>query len=229
MWSGMRLICRFVELSGNLSRNIVSKIDPSHVAARMVVKRRRYQPSDICEDPRRIPLCDLAGANHFSWDLVQVASLQHLRRGKSPSGIGQRSNSRDHALSLVYQANRAAHLRWARSHFPSFATVKDVAYRSIGNDETLGRLCIKRFPSGFACNHLVELAFDLGWCPSGTFGSIGRSRLAEIGGAGRVPCRNSQLESLFWECPACFWPPRRRLRLRQEACTFGLAAAPSAL
>src|SRR5438105_14880385 len=51
-------------------------------------------------------------------------------------------------------------------------------------------ICIKRFPSGFACNHLVELAFDLGWFPSGTFGSIGRSRLAEIGDAGRVPCRN---------------------------------------
>jgi len=59
MWSGMRLICRFVELSGNLSRNIVSK---------MVVKHRRYQPSDICEDPRRIPLCDLA-TEHLSRDL----------------------------------------------------------------------------------------------------------------------------------------------------------------
>ena len=36
-----------------------------------------------------------------------------------------------------YQSNRAAHLRWARSHFPRFAAVKDVADRSIGNDETL--------------------------------------------------------------------------------------------
>jgi hypothetical protein len=90
-------------------------------------------------------------------------------------------------------------------------------------------ICIKRFPSGFACNHLVELAFDLGWSPSGTFGSIERSRLAEIGSPGRVQCRNSLLESSFWECPACFWPPRRRAPLRREACTCGLAAAPSAL
>src|SRR5947207_15002611 len=26
-------------------------------------------------------------------------------------------------------------------------------------------MCVKRFLSGFACNHLVELAFDLGWFP----------------------------------------------------------------
>src|SRR5690349_3032193 len=51
---------------------------------------------------------------------------------------------------------------------------------------------------------------------------------AEIGGAGSVPCRNSLLESRFLECRACFWPPNRRAPLRQEACTFGLAAAPSA-
>src|SRR6202022_673532 len=67
-------------------------------AARVIEKHRRWQPSDICQYPWVIPLRDLAGANHLGRDLVQVASLQHLRRGKSPSDIGQRSNSGDHAL-----------------------------------------------------------------------------------------------------------------------------------
>src|SRR5947207_2567201 len=30
-------------------------------------------------------------------------------------------------------------------------------------------ICVKRFPSGFACNHLVALAFDLGWFPLRNF------------------------------------------------------------